>query len=60
MPVAISLEQVMLLAPSARSSYRQAFASGQAVLDQFEISATPLRVAHFMVPVPPAVTLCLP
>lgn len=48
MPVLVTLDQITQLAPSARSSYRDAFAAGQPVLDQFEISATPLRVAHFM------------
>lgn len=46
--VQISLSQVLQLAPSARSSYRAAFAAGQEVLDRFGISAAPLRVAHFM------------
>lgn len=48
MTVQVRLEQIADLAPSARSSYRDAFAAGQPVLDRFEISATPLRVAHFM------------
>lgn len=48
MPVQVTLEQIAGLAPSARSSYRDAFAAGQEVLDRFGISDTPLRVAHFM------------
>jgi putative chitinase len=48
MPVQVTLEQIAALAPSVRSSYRDAFAVGQAVFDQFGISETPLRVAHFM------------
>jgi putative chitinase len=48
MAVQVTLEQIATLAPSARSSYRDAFAAGQAVLDQFRISDSPLRVAHFM------------
>ena len=48
MPTKITLDQIANLAPSARSSYRDAFAAGQDVLDQFSISANPLRVAHFM------------
>jgi putative chitinase len=48
MPVEISLDQIRLLAPSARSSYRNAFANGQSVLETYEISASPLRIAHFM------------
>lgn len=48
MPVLVTPDQIAQLAPSARSSYRDAFAAGQSVLDLFEISATPLRVAHFV------------
>lgn len=48
MPVSVTLDQITQLAPSARSSYRDAFAAGQGVLDQFAISDSPLRVAHFM------------
>ena len=48
MPVEVTLDQIAELAPSARSSYRDAFASGQEVLDRFGISETSLRVAHFM------------
>jgi putative chitinase len=48
MPVTVSLDQIRGLAPNARSSYREAFQNGQSVLDRSGISATPLRVAHFM------------
>lgn len=48
MTVNITLEQVLHLAPNARSSYREAFQNGQAVLDRYKISETPLRIAHFM------------
>ena len=48
MTVKVTLSQVMSLAPNARSSYRDAFQNGQSVLDHYEISETPLRVAHFM------------
>ncbi|OGR17924.1 MAG: lytic enzyme [Desulfobacterales bacterium GWB2_56_26] len=48
MSVRVTLEQIATIAPSARSSYREAFAAGQEVLDRFGISDTPLRVAHFM------------
>ncbi|WP_313951044.1 lytic enzyme [Accumulibacter sp.] len=48
MSVKVTLAQIAQLAPSARSSYREAFAQGQEVLDRFAISANPLRVAHFM------------
>ena len=48
MPVLVTLDQIAQLAPSVRSSYRDAFQAGQAVLDRFGISDTALRVAHFM------------
>lgn len=48
MPVTVTLDQILHLAPSARSSYRTAFQNGQAVLDRAGISNSPLRVAHFM------------
>ena len=48
MPVTVTLDQILLLAPNARSSYREAFQNGQPLLDRFSISDTPLRVAHFM------------
>src|SRR5688572_13079203 len=44
----ITLDHLRRLAPSARSSYRTAFENGSALLDQAGISASPLRVAHFM------------
>ena len=48
MPEKVSAQQLQRLAPSARSSYRNAFANGQAVLDRAGISATKIRMAHFM------------
>jgi putative chitinase len=48
MSVNVTLEQIRRLAPNARSSYSESFQNGQSVLDQCGISATPLRVAHFM------------
>ncbi|MBI3525719.1 MAG: glycoside hydrolase family 19 protein [Betaproteobacteria bacterium] len=48
MTFTITLEQILLLAPNARSSYREAFSSGQEMLDDCDISATGLRIAHFM------------
>ena len=48
MTVNVTLSQVLHLAPNARSSYREAIQDGQAILDESEISATPLRIAHFM------------
>ena len=48
MTVNVTLPQILHLAPNVRSSYREAFQNGQAILDQHKISETPLRVAHFM------------
>lgn len=48
MTVSITPDQLQQLAPSARSSYREAFLNGQAVLDACGISVSPLRLAHFM------------
>ena len=48
MAISVSLAQILHLAPNTRSSYREAFENGQAILDRFKISETPLRVAHFM------------
>lgn len=48
MSIAISIAQVLTLAPNARSSYREAFENGQTVLDSGGILTTPLRLAHFM------------
>lgn len=48
MTIAMSLDQVLHLAPNARSAYREAFGNGQPVLDRHGISASPLRLAHFV------------
>ena len=48
MSVTITLDDIRGLAPNARSSYREAFQNGQPVLDQCGITASTLRVAHFM------------
>lgn len=48
MTVQVSLDQILQLAPNARTSYREAFQNGQIVLDAFGIADNPLRVAHFM------------
>jgi putative chitinase len=48
MPVTITVDHLRRLAPNARSSYRLAFENGSPLLDQAGISASPLRVAHFM------------
>ncbi len=43
--VIVTLDQTQHLAPNVRSSYRDAFQNGQAVLDQCGISVNALRVA---------------
>ena len=48
MAVIVTLDQIQHLAPNVRSSYREAFQNGQAVLDQCGISESALRVSHFM------------
>lgn len=48
MPIALSLPLLAQLAPNARSSYREAAATAQAVLDRHGITQTPLRLAHFL------------
>lgn len=48
MHIDVTAIQIAKLAPSARSSYRDAFANGRAVLDRYQISAAALRLAHFM------------
>lgn len=48
MALAVTPDDLAHLAPNARSSYRDAFARGQGVLDRGGISASPLRLAHFM------------
>lgn len=48
MAVTVTLAHIQRLAPNARSSYREAFQNGQALLDQSGISENALRVAHFM------------
>lgn len=47
MRVAITLDQLGLLAPHISDRYRAAFLSGLGALDAHAITATPLRVAHF-------------
>ena len=48
MAVDVTVAQILSVAPNARSSYRDAFQNGQAILNQQGIADTPLRVAHFM------------
>jgi putative chitinase len=46
--IIVTLDQIQHLAPNVRSSYREAFQNGQAVLNQCGISETAMRVCHFM------------
>lgn len=46
--VLVSTAQILKLAPTAKNNYLDAFKNGQATLDRYEISNTPLRVAHFI------------
>lgn len=48
MSVAVTLDQVLQLAPRCTAGYRLAFADAQPVLARYAISAAPLRVAHFL------------
>jgi putative chitinase len=48
MGVTVSIDQVMELAPDIRPAYRDAFGAGQEVLDRYFITASPLRLAHFV------------
>lgn len=48
MPVPVTIDQILRLAPNIRASYREAFQNGQAVLEACGIAGNPLRVAHFM------------
>ena len=48
MKVLVTLEQITKLAPGVRDGYAEAFAAGQQQLDDVGISASNLRVAHFM------------
>jgi len=48
MAVNVTLVQILRLTPNAQPGYQDAFRNGQPVLDEYQISATPLRVAHFM------------
>jgi putative chitinase len=46
--VYVTVEQLVQLAPQMRPGYREAFRTGQPVLDRWGISASPRRVAHFL------------
>lgn len=48
MPIALSLPVLTQLAPNARSSYREAAANAQPVLDRHGITQNKLRLAHFL------------
>jgi putative chitinase len=47
MPVTVSLDQIIRIAPDCAAVYRAAIATGQLILDRYEITGAPLRVAHF-------------
>jgi putative chitinase len=44
----VSVQQILELAPEMDPVYRDSFAIGQEVLEEFGIAASPLRVVHFM------------
>jgi putative chitinase len=46
--IRVTIEQLDRLAPAMRPGYREAFRLGQPVLDRWEISEGPRRVAHFL------------
>jgi putative chitinase len=48
MTITVSLEQILELAPALHPVYRDSFAIGQPELDEYGISASVLRVVHFM------------
>lgn len=48
MSIQVTLAQILKLAPSARTSYREAFEQSQPILDHYGISSNSLRVAYFM------------
>jgi putative chitinase len=48
MAVAITTQQLQLLAPNARTDYKSAFSTANAVLATHGINANKLRLAHFM------------
>ncbi|MCE4554626.1 glycoside hydrolase family 19 protein [Roseateles cellulosilyticus] len=48
MPIVLSLPLLTQLAPNARSSYREAAATAQPVLDRHGITENKLRLAHFL------------
>jgi putative chitinase len=48
MSIPVTIDQIRSLAPSIRSSYREAFQNGQPIFDQYGISESALRIAHFM------------
>ena len=44
----ITLQQILILAPNTRQVYRDAFVTADAVLAEYHINDTGLRLAHFM------------
>lgn len=48
MPIMLEIKLLQELAPCMRPAYRDAFMNGQSMLDACGISASPLRLAHFL------------
>lgn len=48
MPVAVTIDQVLQLAPRCGAAYRDAILAGQPVLDRHGVSDSALRVSHFI------------
>ncbi|HND22585.1 MAG TPA: lytic enzyme [Acidobacteriota bacterium] len=46
--ISLTPNQLQLLAPNARSSYRQAFAQADQILAAYDINKNGLRLSHFM------------
>jgi putative chitinase len=44
----VSVQQILELAPEMDPVYRDSFAFGQEVLEEYGVAASPLRVVHFM------------
>ena len=46
--ISITRDQLLTLAPRARTEYLDAFSNADEVLARYDINTTPLRLAHFM------------